>query len=108
MEEVPLTGGTVAAAVVRVGGTVRRSVDRWSPATRALLAHLEQAGFAGAPRFEGVDDAGREVLSWIEGVPATRPWPRALQTDEGVRRFARLLREFHEAVRTFVPDGARG
>src|SRR5438270_7972799 len=105
MQAIPLSGGTVAARVVRVGDTVRRSLERWSPAVHALLRHLEQAGFAGAPRFLGVDDSGREVLSWIEGVPALRPWPQALLTDGGVRRLARLLRQFHDAAASFDPGG---
>jgi Ser/Thr protein kinase RdoA (MazF antagonist) len=33
----------------------------------ALLRHLEQRGFAGAPRFLGVDIAGRDVLSYLTG-----------------------------------------
>jgi len=32
----------------------------------ARLRHLEAVGFTGAPRFLGIDAAGREVLSYIE------------------------------------------
>ena len=99
----PLAGGSVAASVVRVGDTVRRSTERWSPAVHLLLLHLEAVGFDGAPRFLGVDDRDREVLSWIEGTSATRPWPKALLTERGVRELVRLLRSFHDAVSTFVP-----
>lgn len=103
MEEVPLSGGSVAKTVVRVGDTVRRSVDRWSPAVHELLRHLEQTGFDGSPRFLGMDHRGREMLSWMDGSPASRPWPAALLVDSGLRRFARLLRRFHDAVAGFEP-----
>lgn len=103
MEEVPLTGGSVAESVVRVGDTVRRPVERWSEAVHALLAHLEAVGFDGAPRFLGIDEQGREVLSYIEGVQSSRPWPHALRTDAGVRKLGELLRRFHEAVDGFAP-----
>nr|WP_026876336.1 hypothetical protein [Jiangella gansuensis] len=49
--------------VVRVGETVRRPVMPWSAAVQALLLHLEAVGFPYAPRFLGLDEHGREVLS---------------------------------------------
>ena len=42
-----------------MGNTVRRPVHGNSPLVHALLRHLEDVGFAGAPRFLGVDSAGR-------------------------------------------------
>ncbi len=72
--ETPLIGGSVAGAT-RVGDTVRRSMGPWSDAVHDLLRHLESVDFAGAPRFLGIDGAEREVLSWIDGVAATNPWP---------------------------------
>lgn len=105
VEEVPLSGGSVAASVVRVGDTVRRPVDRWSPAVHEVLLHLEAVGFDGAPRFLGIDERGREILSFIEGTPSTRPWPASLRTDDGLRRLGQLLRRFHDAVTSFdAPD----
>lgn len=103
MEEVPLPGGSVAESVVRVGDTVRRSTERWSDAVHSLLLHLEAVGFEGAPRFLGLDEQGRETLSWIDGTPSSRPWPDALRTDEGVHKLGSLLRRFHDAVATYVP-----
>jgi hypothetical protein len=32
-----------------------------------LLRHLEQRGWSGAPRFLGVDEQGRGVLSYMAG-----------------------------------------
>jgi hypothetical protein len=66
-EEVPLHGGADTPGVVRVGHTVRRPVGRNAPFIHALLCHLEQAGYPGAPRLLGIDDRGREVLTFVPG-----------------------------------------
>ena len=66
--EVLLPGGfTNAGRVIRIGDTVRRPWRPTTPATKALLEHLERVGFDGAPRFLGADDRGREILSFIPG-----------------------------------------
>ena len=72
-----------------------------SPASHALLRHLEQVGFDGAPRLLGIDDQGREVLSFIPGEAVTRPYPAWSLTDEALRSVAELLRSYHEAVADF-------
>jgi hypothetical protein len=104
--EIPLRGGRLAR-VVRIGNTVHRSVGPWTPAVHALLRHLEAKGFDAAPQLRGFDAQGREVLSFIPGATATRPWPVELRRDSGLRQFVTLLRRYHEAVQDFVPpDGA--
>ena len=84
--------------VVRVGQTVRRPPE---PAgVRALLQWYERVGFAGAPRFLGVDEEGREVLSYVEGEPAFAPVP---SSDDVVAAIGQLLRRAHDAQDGFVP-----
>jgi hypothetical protein len=101
--EVRLDGNV--SDVVRVGDTVRRGTGIWTPAVHALLRHLEKTGFAGAPRVLGFDDRGREVLSYIEGDVRRQPGPWL--TDTMLRRVGALLRELHDATRSFpIPDGA--
>ena len=89
--------------VVRVGDTVRRPLRSWSPATHALLLHLEAVGFEGAPRFLGVDAQGREVLSYIPGQAVLTPFPAWALTDDALVSVAELLRDYHDAVSTFDP-----
>ena len=87
--------------VVQVGDTVRRVPGPWSPAVHALLRHLEAVGFDGAPRFLGIDERGREVLSFVDGGtlrPDIPGWSEELLSGVG-----RLLRRYHDAVADFVP-----
>jgi hypothetical protein len=101
--EIPLAGGNMNSGVVRVGDTVRRPAGAWTPAVHALLHHLHAVGFHGAPRPLGIDDQGREVLTFI---PGTVAWPdnfHLLYGDDQLRRVARLIREFHDAVAEFRP-----
>jgi Ser/Thr protein kinase RdoA (MazF antagonist) len=60
-----------------------------------LLLHLESKGFSGAPRFLGIDDQGREILSFLPGdVP--RDLSRFSDTQLAVA--AGLLRRYHDAT----------
>ena len=106
MREVPLVGGDVNVGenvVVRVGDTVRRPRSDRAGAVHALLGHFEAVGFDGAPRFVGLDERGREVLSFVEGEPALKPVPAG---DGVVRDLGRLLRRMHDAQAGFaLPDG---
>jgi hypothetical protein len=100
--EVALRGGfTNAGLVTRIGDTVRRPQRPTSGATHALLKHLERAGFDGAPRLLGVDDRGREVLSYIPGQAVIPPYPDWALTDEALVSVAQLLRRYHDAVTSF-------
>jgi hypothetical protein len=104
--EVPLHGGfTNAGLVTRVGDTVRRPQRSTSAATHALLEHLERVGFDGAPRFLGVDDRGREVLSYIPGQAVIPPYPDWALTDDALVSVAELLRSYHDAVASFDAGG---
>jgi hypothetical protein len=103
MAEIALGGGNVSGGVVRIGDTVRRPAGPWTPAVHALLDYLHAAGFHGAPRPLGLDELGREVLTFI---PGTIPWPGSfalLDPDDRLRRAARLIRDFHDAVTGFCP-----
>lgn len=103
---------TAHRRVVRVGDTVRRPMYPWSPSVHLLLQHLDSVGFEFAPRFLGIDDDGREVLSFVDGVAGAEGsrgpgfgahvWAMVVP-DEGLIRFARVLRRYHDAVREFDP-----
>jgi hypothetical protein len=96
--EVPLAGGDVTEGLVRVGGTVRRPHGPASGAVERVLRHLEAQGFAGAPRWLGRDDRGRDVVSFVDGEVAGRPWPAWVADEARLASLARLLRGYHDAV----------
>jgi hypothetical protein len=99
---VVLAGGTAnRGQVFRVGGTVRRPSRPTSRSTRALLTHLQEVGFDGAPRFLGFADDGREILSYLPGDAPTDPYPAWALTDDALASVARLMRRFHSAVAGF-------
>src|SRR4051812_50227801 len=62
-----LVGGRTSPGVVRIGNAVHRPVRRWTTTVHAVLRHLEQAGFTGAPGGLGFDDAGRGGLTYLGG-----------------------------------------
>ncbi|MFG3420478.1 hypothetical protein ACIBTZ_06045 [Micromonospora sp. NPDC049460] len=101
--EEPLSGNATAG-VVRVGDTVRRPAGPWSDAVDALLEHLHEVGFSGAPRPLGRDAQGRQVLEYVPGEVGA-----ASGTYPVVDLFAigRMLAELHEALAGFTPPAAR-
>lgn len=105
MREVPLEGGAVTV-VVQVGDTVRRPPGPRAAYVRDLLRHFEQRDWAGAPRYLGVDDQGRETLSYLSGHV---PWqdPASMRSDANLVRIAELTREFHDLTAgTALAEGA--
>lgn len=104
--EVPLIGGDVTDGIVRVGATVRRVLGPQSAAVHAYLEYLHRAGFHAAPRFLGIDEHGREVLTYIEGEMAGRPLHPWAADEELLVALARLQRRLHDCSVGFVlPDG---
>ena len=100
-EEIPLIGGDVTEGLVRVGDTVRRPPGERADLVRDVLLHLESVGFDGAPRFLGVDSAGRHALTYIEGEVAGRPRPAWIADEERMISVARLVRAYDDAVEGF-------
>ena len=98
----PLRGGRVSSPV-RIQGYVHREAGPWTPAVHALLGHLEDVGFDGAPRVVGLDDSGREVLTYVEGDAGSLAFPPALLHERGIRALGRFIRTFHDAAAAFVP-----
>jgi hypothetical protein len=93
--EQKLEGGRVTEGVVRIKNVVHRPMGPHSDFSHALLLHLQKVGFNDAPRFLGIDEMGREMLSFIPGeVPANLgEW-----TDDQLITAAKLIRKFHDAT----------
>ena len=94
-----LGGGNVAAAVLRVGDTVRKP---WTPATpfvHEFLRHL--SGLPGVPRVLGRDSSGRQILAYVPGSSAESLPP---MTVAELGRLGALVRSLHDASADFVPS----
>jgi hypothetical protein len=105
--EVPLAHGDVTEGVVRVGDTVRRPTGPHSELVHAVLGHLSAAGVA-APLFLGHDDRSREILSFVEGEVAGRPWPAWVADESRSVSVAHLLRRLDDALVPFgIPQEVR-
>ncbi len=98
-----LPGGS--GGVWKVGRTVRRPTGAWTPAVHELLEWLAAEGLGGIPHVGGIDEDGREIVSYVEG--------RGVSVDDEVVLDAVLveavgwLRDFHDLVDSYRPDGPR-
>jgi hypothetical protein len=105
-EEITLEGGVAnPGAVMRVGDTVRRPSGPHTASVHALLSYLRSVGFDGAPEPLGIDERGREVLSFVPGDVPVPPYPPWALRDETLASVARLLHRYHDAVVGFDPAG---
>lgn len=93
-DEIILTGGRSTAEVVMIGKTIHRSARPNAEFSHRLLILLEQKNFKGAPRYIGLDDKGREILSYIDGVvpKGGNEWTMAQMI-----KVVKMMREFHDA-----------
>ena len=96
-DETPLGGGWVTEGVVRVGETVRRPPGRRAGFVHELLLFLEEIGFPASPRFLGLDEKGREVLTFRDGEVPSDTRSRVFEDGE-LESAAVLLRQFHDAT----------
>ncbi|WP_186327580.1 aminoglycoside phosphotransferase family protein [Paenibacillus sp. Y412MC10] len=94
-----LIGGS-ATVVVRVGDTVRRPLKERSSFVHSLLKHLESVGFTAAPKFLGIDEQGREILTYIQGYAGQgrKPFDCGHWSDDQLVAAASLIRKYHDAT----------
>jgi hypothetical protein len=101
MDEVATQTAGFSSRVVRVGRTVRRPVHKNTAVVHALLEHLVRTGFEGAPRALGIDQQGRDVVSYISGVAGHYPLKPYVLSESTLIRLGLLLRRFHDATISF-------
>ncbi len=96
--------GNVGGAT-RMGRTVRRPTGPWTPAVHELLAFLAERDLRGVPDVHGIDDDGREVLTYVEGRGV--PIDREVVLKNVLVEAVTWLRDFHDVVEGFRPEGPR-
>jgi phosphotransferase family enzyme len=93
-EEIPLLGGRLTHGIVRIANTVRRLPKGNAAFVHDLLLWLEDQGFGFAPRFLGMDEQGREILSYLEG--QTCPGSGSELSDDLLVQAAQVIRIYHD------------
>ncbi len=89
--------------IIQNDDSVHRPVHYWTSAVHGLLEYLDSVGFESVPRVLGFDEQGREILNFIKGESGPAGWAK-ITSDEGLSRFARYLRKYHDAVRDYKPS----
>lgn len=92
-EEQELTGGNASGSVVRVGDTVRKPWLANSSMVQGYLSILRSSGLD-VPRPLGRDGEGRNVVEYVEGIPAIDQLP--LSQDD-LQRVGNMIRQIHDA-----------
>ena len=95
-QEILLVGGQLTPGIVRVGKTVRRPPKGNAAFVRELLLFLEKQGYGFAPRFLGMDEQGREILSYMEGDRFSDSGSRL--PDDLLVEAARVIRGLHDVT----------
>jgi hypothetical protein len=95
--------GNATHPILRIGDTVHRPVSWWTPAVHELLKYLESVEFKYSPRVLGFDEQGREILTYMKGESGKEGWFK-IHSDKGLQNYAKLLREYHEAVADYKPS----
>lgn len=93
---------TSSRPMTKIGNTVRRPIEFWQPAVADLLKYLESKDFPYSPKFLGIDDQGREVVSYLEGESGKAGWYK-IHSENGLRNYAKLLRRYHDTVAGYRP-----
>lgn len=105
--EQELKGGNTST-VFRVGDTVRREAGPWTPKVHRLLALLHAKGVAGVPEPLGMDDQGREVLTYLHGEVGTSPLSGTQRSEVVLLQAAKLLSAIHEATAEVAAEWTTG
>jgi hypothetical protein len=79
-----------------VGDTVRRPQKGNATFVHELLLFLEDQGCSFAPRFLGMDEQGRDILSYMEG--HTLPGSGYCLSDDLLVQTARVIRSYHDVT----------
>ena len=92
-----LTGGNMSS-VWRIGDTVHRESGPWTPQVHSLLSLLHSRGVTGVPKPLGMDEKGREVLTYLPGEVGSSPLVGLQRRAAVLEQAGRLLRSIHDAT----------
>jgi len=92
-------GGRTTKDVVKIADTIRRSHKETSNYVNEILSffHINNSNFC--PEFLGIDEFGRDVYSYIEGLV---PEDIGNTSIEQLCAFMKIVREFHDKSTIFL------
>lgn len=88
--------------IMRVANTVHRPAGPWTESVQALLRHVRAVGFTAVPEPLGFDDAGNEIVTFLQGEVCNYPLSTAAASEEALVSAAQLLRTYHDATESFL------
>ncbi|AGF57225.1 hypothetical protein B0P06_004482 [Clostridium saccharoperbutylacetonicum] len=97
-----LSGGN-STSVYKHNETVLREQKTWSSTIHRVLLHLEKFEYTNSPRFIGIDDMGREILSFVPG-ECKADYPFTNDENEQlsiIKKVAEIMRKYHDATLSF-------
>lgn len=97
-----LSGGNLTS-VYRRNETVMREQKPWSSTIHRVLVHLEKVGYNNCPRFIGIDENGKEILSFVKG-ECKYNYPFTNNSNEQlliIKKVAEMMRKYHDATLSF-------
>jgi len=109
MSKEKILGGTMNH-VIKIGDTIHRQ-NMGNPLLHSYLQFLEEKGMTGTPRFLGMDEQGREILSYVAGETAESGLgfdPPCLHSDQAICDMARFMRRLHDVSADFLPIALKG
>ena len=109
MEPEILSGGSTNL-VEKIGKVVHRKV-KGHPMLHEYLLFLEKEGMPGVPRFLGLDEQGREMLTYLPGKTMGPDYPYdhpCLHSDQTLCDMARFMRKLHDISAGFLPRAIEG
>lgn len=89
--------------IFRRGEVLYRPAHYWTSAVHGLLNYLESVDFPYSPRVLGIDNEGHELLTFLPGESGVAGWHKII-SDDGLAKYARLLRSYHDAVKDYKPE----
>ena len=109
-EKSALLPGGSENQVEKIDGTVHRK-PQGPKLLHRYLQYLEEKGMPGVPRFLGMDEKGREVLTYLPGQTMGRDFPPThpcLYTDDTLIAAARFVRRLHDVSAGFLEEARAG
>ena len=96
--EIPLTGGRITKGVVKKGNQVLRPLCSNSAFVHDVLKWLEKKGVDLAPKFIGITDDRREIISFLDG---TSPDNIGWFSDNQIHEAGKSIKRLHDGLSDF-------